>query len=221
MDPMSAVLTPPKPRLRGWFHEVAFFVSIPAGATLIFLARGAEARTAAIVYSLSLTAVFGASAAYHRIHWSEVGLRRMKRLDHSMIFLLIAGSYTPVSLLVLHGAWSVVMLSIAWSGAAVGVTLKLTKIDELHGLTGFLYIALGWLAVFALPQILHAVGAGPLVLMVIGGLLYTGGSIVLLRKRPDPSPKTFGYHEVWHSMMTGAAACHWAMILLILRAAGS
>ena len=218
---MSAALVSPKPRLRGWFHEIAFFVSIPAGVTLVFLARGAEARTAAIVYSLSLSAVFGASAAYHRVNWSSAGLRRMKRLDHSMIFLLIAGSYTPISLLVLHGAWSIVMLSIVWSGAAAGITLKLVSIDGMHGLSGFLYIALGWLAVFALPQIIHGVGVAPLVLMVVGGVLYTVGSIVLLCKRPDPRPRTFGYHEVWHSLMTGAAACHWAMILLILRAAGS
>ncbi len=215
---MSADDAPAKPRLRGRFHQVAFFVSIPAGAALAAVATGAVARTAAIVYAASLSAVFGASAAYHRGDWEPKALRRMKRLDHSMIFVLIAGSYTPMCLLALHGAWAIVMLSMVWAGAIVGIMLKLIRIDGFSALTGFLYIALGWVALFALPQLVRGLSPGAIALMVAGGLLYTVGAIVLASRRPDPSPSTFGYHEVWHALMVAAVACHYAMIMLVVRA---
>jgi len=211
---------PAKPKLRGRIHEVAFFVSIPAGAALVLLAESAVARAAAVVYAFSLTAAFGASAAYHRGRWSPEALRRMKRLDHSMIFVLIAGSYTPLSVLALHGAWSVVMLSVAWVGAAVGITLKLAKIDGLRVTTGALYIGLGWFALVATPEIVRGVPLPAFLLMVAGGLLYTAGAIVFASRRPDPRPAVFGYHEVWHSFMTAAVVCHWVMILIVLRTAG-
>lgn len=217
---MTAALAPAKPRLRGWIHAIAFFVSIPAGVALVLLAESALARVAATVYAVSLTAVFGASAAYHRGRWSPAALRRMKRLDHSMIFVLIAGSYTPVSVLALRGTWSIVMMSVAWVGAAVGITLKLAKIDGLHVASGILYIGLGWFAIVAAPQIVRGLSLPAFLLLVAGGLLYTGGAIVFAGKRPDPRPATFGYHEVWHSFMTAAVVCHWVMILLVLRAAG-
>jgi hemolysin III len=209
---------PQKPRLRGRFHQVAFFVSIPAGIALATLAAGAVARTAAIVYALSLTAVFGASAAYHRVNWSPKALRRMKRLDHSMIFVLIAGSYTPMCVLVLHGAWAIVLLSLVWTGAVVGITLKLIRIDGFHVLSGFLYVALGWVALFALPQLVRGLSPVALILMVVGGVLYTVGAIVLARGRPDPKPQMFGYHEVWHAFMVAAVACHYVMIMMVVRA---
>jgi hemolysin III len=211
--------TPPvKPLLRGWIHTVAFFVSIPAGVVLVLLAQSAAARAVAAIYALSLTAVFGASAAYHRVGWSPRAGRRMKRLDHSMIFVLIAGSYTPISILVLRGAWSVVILSIAWAGAALGIALKLARIDGLHVVTGILYIGLGWLVTIALPQLVRGMTLPQLALLVTGGLLYTAGAIVFATKRPDPRPAIFGFHEVWHSFMVAAAACHFAMIALVLRA---
>jgi hemolysin III len=211
--------TPPvKPLLRGWIHLVAFFVSIPAGVVLVLLAQSAAARAVAAIYALSLTAVFGASAAYHRVGWSPRAGRRMKRLDHSMIFVLIAGSYTPISILVLRGAWSVVILSIAWAGAALGIALKLARIDGLHVVTGILYIGLGWLVTIALPQLVRGMTLPQLALLVTGGLLYTAGAIVFATKRPDPRPAIFGFHEVWHSFMVAAAACHFAMIALVLRA---
>jgi hemolysin III len=197
---------------------VAFFVSLPAGVTLAVLAAGAKAKTAAIVYAVSLSAVFGASAAYHRVNWSPKGLRRMKRLDHSMIFVLIAGSYTPICLLALHGPWRIVLLSIVWSGAVVGITVKLIRIDGFHVLSGFLYIALGWLAILALPALWHGLSPAALVLMIAGGVLYTLGAIVLARRRPDPKPALFGYHEVWHAFMVAAVACHYAMIMIVVRA---
>lgn len=207
-----------KPRWRGRIHQVAFFVSIPAGLALVAFAEGWAARVAASVYALSLIAVFGSSAAYHRGNWTPVALRRMKRLDHSMIFVLIAGSYTPVALLVLQGPWTVVILSIVWAGAVAGITLKLVRIDGFSVLTATLYMVMGWLALVAIPQLVNAMPAPALVLTVVGGLLYTAGAIVFALRRPDPAPAVFGYHEVWHAFMVAAAACHFAMIsILVLR----
>ena len=216
---MSALLGPPKPRLRGRIHQVAFFVSIPAGVLLIVLAHGAVGTTAAIIYAVSLSAVFGASASYHVGSWSKPALRRMKRLDHSMIFMLIAGSYTPVALLVLHGAWSVVILSLIWTMAALGITLKLARIDGLSKLAASLYISMGWLVVLPFIQIYRGLSTAGLTLLIAGGALYTLGAVVFARRSPDPNPAVFGYHEVWHAFIVAAAACHWAMILLVLRAA--
>lgn len=198
---------------------MAFFVSLPAGIVLVALAEGPLARGAVTVYVLSLAATFGASAAYHLGNWSPPASLRMRRLDHSMIFVLIAGSYTPVALLVLDSPWSVVILSVAWAGAAVGIALKFVKIEGLPVLTGVMYMALGWLGLVAFPQIVRGLSGPATVLMVAGGLLYTGGAIVFARKRPDPSPATFGYHEIWHACIVVAAACHYVMVALVLRAA--
>jgi hemolysin III len=208
--------TLPKPRLRGRIHQVAFFVSVPAGVVLVAMADGVVATTVAAVYALSLAAVFGSSAAYHRGTWTERARRRMKRLDHSMIFVLIAASYTPIAVLVLGGTWEAVLLSLAWVGAVVGVTLKMAQPDGHHVLGGILYMTLGWLAVIALPQLFAQLTTAELVLMVTGGLLYTAGAIVFATRKPDPAPSTFGYHEIWHAFMVAAACCHYAMILLII-----
>jgi hemolysin III len=216
---MSAVPSSAKPRMRGRIHQVAFFLSIPAGIVLIVLAKGAVARTAAIIYAVSLSAVFGASASYHVGTWSAPALRRMKRLDHSMIFVLIAGSYTPITLLVLHGAWSVVILSLIWSMAAIGITLKLARIDGLSRLAATLYVSMGWLVVIPFVQLYHGLSTAGLTLLIAGGALYTLGAIVFAKRQPDPNPAVFGYHEIWHAFIVAAAACHWAMILLVLRAA--
>jgi hemolysin III len=216
-DAIETTELPSKPRFRGRIHQIAFFTSLPAGVTLVMLAEGWQARVAALVYAVSLTAVLGSSAAYHRGSWTPPALRRMKRLDHSMIFVLIAGSYTPVALLVLHGPWTVVILSVVWAGAAAGVTLKLIRIDGFHAITGVLYMTLGWLALVVFPQMIHGMPRSGLVLAVLGGLLYTAGAIVFATKRPDPAPSVFGFHEVWHAFMTAAAVCHFAMIVILVR----
>jgi hemolysin III len=208
--------TLPKPRLRGRIHQVAFFASIPAGVILVLLANGPMATAVAALYAVSLAAVFGSSAAYHRGRWTDRARRWMKRLDHSMIFVLIAASYTPIAVLVLGGTWEAVLLSLAWVGAVAGVTLKMAQPDGHHVIGGILYMALGWLAVIALPQLFTQLTTAEAVLMVTGGLLYTAGAIVFATKRPDPAPSTFGYHEIWHAFMVAAACCHYAMILLIL-----
>ncbi len=214
-----STVQPPKPILRGRLHQVAFFVAIPAGIVLISLAHRTAARVAAVIYAVSLLAQLGTSAAYHVRPWSARALRRMKRLDHSMIFVLIAGTYTPMCLLVLHGAWSIAVLVAAWAGAVAGIALKMARVDGLRRVTGTLYISLGWLVVVALPQTIRGLSPVALGLLVTGGIMYTGGAVVLARRRPDPSPRVFGYHEVWHSFTVAASACHFAVIMLVTLAA--
>jgi hemolysin III len=216
---MAATLMPPRPRMRGRIHQVAFFVSIPAGLVLVRIAEGAAATAVAVIYAVSLSAVFGASAAYHRGAWSPRARRWMKRMDHSLIFVLIAGSYTPISVLALQGPWEAVVLSIVWTMAAVGITLKMVRPDGLSVLTATLYMAMGWFALVAAPQLVRGMEPAELILLVSGGLLYTGGAIVFAARRPDPRPEVFGYHEIWHSFMVAAASCHYVMILLVLRTA--
>ncbi len=207
-----------KPRMRGRLHEIAFFVSVPAGIGLVALADTGKARFAAIVFAVGLAGVFGASAAYHRVAWSAPALRRMKRLDHSMIFILIAGTYTPLCLLALTGVWSVVMLATVWAGAITGIVLKQVNIDGMKRLSGFLYIALGWVSIVVLPQLFRNMSVTGSVLVVAGGLLYTLGAIVFAAKRPDPNPAVFGYHEIWHAFTAGAGLCHYAAVLLLILA---
>ncbi|MDP9260935.1 MAG: hemolysin III family protein, partial [Actinomycetota bacterium] len=157
----------PKPRLRGRLHEVAFFVSIPAGLVLVLSAPGPKALIGAVIYWLALSSQFGVSAAYHLGMWSEVGHARMRTLDHATIFVLIAGTYTPFCLLVLHGAATVVVLAIVCTGAAVGIATKLYRVD-LHVLSGFLYLGLGWVAVIVFPALVRDLSANELALMVAG-----------------------------------------------------
>ena len=206
-----------KPRLRGRLHQLAFFVSIPAGITLVALARGSKARVGAAIFAASLTGLYGVSGAYHRGRWSVAAGRVMKRLDHSMIFVLIAGSYTPLTLLALQPAWGITLLTLAWTGAAVGVLITVLRVERWHRVGFAMYLGLGWLAVIAAPQLLRALSGAEVALLVAGGLLYTVGAIVLARNRPDPSPSVFGYHEVWHALVVGAGACHFALMLLLVR----
>jgi hemolysin III len=140
----------------------------------------------------------------------------MKRLDHSMIFVLIAGTYTPIALLVVEGGWSTALLAVVWGGAALGIALKLLRIDDLHAVGGTLYIVLGWLAIAAIPAMVRGLHPVALAFIVAGGLLYTTGAIVLARHRPDPNPRVFGYHEVWHAFTIAAGACHYVAMLLIV-----
>ena len=205
-----------RPRLRGWLHQIAFFLSIPQGVAVVVAAAGALSRVAAGIYAVSLASLYGSSALYHRLRWSPRALLRMRRLDHSMIFVLIAGTYTPFALLVLHGAWSITILALAWAGAVAGITIKILSIDRLAILGGALYIVLGWLVIVALPKIVHGLSPTGLALLFAGGVLYTTGAVVLWRRWPNPSPRWFGYHEVWHSMVIAASLCHYVAILLLL-----
>ncbi len=204
--------------MRGRLHQGAFFFALPAGILLITEARSATARTAATIYAIALAGMYGTSALYHRLPWSPNGRLWMKRLDHSMIFVLIAGTYTPFSLLVLQGAWRWVVLAAVWTVAAGGIALKFFRIDGLKALGATLYIGLGWVVVLASPQLFGHLSWEASVLLVSGGLLYTSGAIVLAGHRPDPSPRVFGYHEVWHSMVIGGSLCHYVAITLVLLA---
>jgi hemolysin III len=217
--PTVEPVVPPKPRFRGLLHQIAFFLAIPAGIVLVAIARGATARTSAIIYAVSLAGLYASSASYHRIHWSPRALKRMQRLDHSMIYMLIAGTYTPFALLVLHGPLRLVMLILVWAGAVAGVVMKVVRIDRTQVFSAALYVVLGWLAVVAAPQMLRNMSGVALGLLIGGGILYTSGAVVLARRRPDPAPATFGYHEIWHSMVVGASACHYAVVLLVVLAA--
>src|SRR6266511_3971849 len=203
-----------KPRLRGVSHQYAFFAAMAAGAALVVLARGAEARVAVAVYALSLCAMFGASALYHRIDWPPRPRAWLRRLDHSMIYVLVAGTYTPFALLVLAPALGWAILGVVWAGALAGVVLSLAWIDKPRWLTSVLYVALGWVAVIALPQLWDRAGAVAVALLATGGVLYTLGAVVYARQRPDPAPRFFGYHEVFHVLVIAAAAAQFAAVAL-------
>jgi hemolysin III len=202
-----------KPRLRGVLHKWAFFASLVLGAALVVFAPGGRGTLAAAIYAASVAALFGVSALYHRIDWkSAVSRRRMRRLDHTMIFVLIAGSYTPFALLVLDGTLATVILIAVWGGAVAGALMKLLWIDAPKGLVAGTYVLLGWVAVAAFPGLLDELGLGPTALVAAGGILYTLGAVVYALHRPDPVPEVFGYHEVFHALVIAAAALQYAVI---------
>ena len=209
-----------KPRMRGWLHLWSFGVSVLACATLIAVAAavvGAGAAVATAVYSVTIMGLFGVSALYHRRTWTTVRSRMiMKRLDHSMIFLFIAGTYTPVAALAMEPSTARWILIVVWAGALAGVALKLIWPAAPSWLAVPIYIALGWVAVFVFPEILHRGGVAAFVLIIAGGLLYTAGAVFYATKWPNPWPATFGYHEFFHAATVLAAACHYVAIWLVL-----
>jgi len=211
-----------KPRLRGVVHEYAFFVALVAGAALLVVAPSGKARLAVGLYVLGLAGLLGTSALYHRVTWQRPNVRRwMRRLDHSMIFLLIAGTYTPIALLVLSQPLGSVVLVVIWAGAAGGIVLSLLWPDAPRPVSAAIYISLGWVAIIAMPQLFDRLGALGIALIAVGGLLYSVGAIVYARKRPDPVPTVFGYHEIFHVLVVAAAALHFAVIaFLVLPLAG-
>jgi hemolysin III len=202
-----------KPRLRGVSHQWAFFVSVAIGAALVVAAPPGEARLAAAIYATSVAALFGTSALYHRVNWASLAARRwMRRLDHSMIFCLIAGTYTPFALLVLEGDLATVILIVVWAGALAGVLMKLVWIDAPKSLVAVSYILLGWVAIAAFPDMIERLGVAATTLVAVGGLLYTLGALVYAFQRPNPAPSVFGYHEVFHALVILAAALQYAVI---------
>jgi hemolysin III len=203
----------PKPRLRGVLHKWAFFASLVLGAALVIFAPGGRGTLAAAIYAVSVAALFGVSALYHRIDWkSAVSRKRMRRLDHTMIFVLIAGSYTPFALLVLDGTLATVILACVWGGALAGALMKLVWIDAPKWLVAGTYVLLGWVAVAAFPALVDELGIGPTALVAAGGVLYTMGAVVYAARRPDPAPAVFGYHEIFHALVIAAAALQYAVI---------
>ena len=205
-----------KPRLRGRLHQFMFFLSIPAGIVLIVLARGASADVAASLYAVSVAALFGTSAAYHRGNWAPDIRLRMQQADHAMIFVLIAGSYTPITLLALRPAWGITLLAIAWTITVAGVTLTFLKWDFMDRNGGLVYVGFGWVMVVALPVMFQALSATQLILLFAGGVFYTVGAIMFGLERPRLRPRTFGFHEHWHVMTVAAAGCHYALIVSLV-----
>ncbi|MFA5890261.1 MAG: hemolysin III family protein [Actinomycetota bacterium] len=207
-----------RPSMRGRLHQIAFICSIPMGITLVAMGRTPLARASAAVYALSLAALYGVSASYHRLTWSPRARRRMRRLDHSTIFVLIAGTYTPVTVLVLTGVWRASIMVAVWAIALLGITLKITRIERMDRLGVVLYVALGWTAIVGMPRIVANLSVAGIVLLVAGGVLHSAGAVVYARRRPDPNPRVFGYHEVFHSLVIAGSLCHYALITTLVLA---
>jgi hemolysin III len=202
----------PRPRLRGVFHQYAFPAFAVLGLALVVTSDGGPERVAAAIFGGSVALAFGVSALYHRVTWQPAARRLMRRLDHSAIFLLIAGTYTPYALLVLAGAWRFSILAVVWIGAALAIAQSLLWVDRPNWLPAVLGLVLGWAGVVAFPQILEATGSAGASLLLVGGVLYTVGALVYARSRPDPIPDVFGYHELFHVLTILAAACQYAAI---------
>ncbi len=211
-----------KPRMRGWLHTYAFFVALAAGVVLTTLAAttgdrsGWKAALACAIYSVTVCGLFGTSALYHRRVWSPRGFQIMRRLDHSMIFVFIAGTYTPLSVLTLSHTRAIVILSVVWGGAVLGVGTKLISPNAPRWISAPIYVALGWVAVAVLPDIAHGGGVPALVFLLIGGAIYTTGAVFYALRRPNPWPRTFGHHEFFHACTLVAALSHHLAIYFAL-----
>ncbi len=202
-----------KPRLRGVSHQWAFFAALGLGVTLVLTAPSGRATTAAIVYAAAVAGLFGTSALYHRVNWRRPAARRwMRRLDHAMIFVLIAGTYTPFALLVLHGPLATAILAVVWGGALSGIVLKLVWIDAPTWVSAVVYVCLGWVTLAVSPQLIANLGVTATAMVGAGGALYTAGAVIYAVKRPDPAPRVFGYHEIFHLLVIAAAALQYAVV---------
>jgi len=206
-----------RPLLRGVSHEIAAGIALAGLVALVLLAPGPRARTAALVYGFSLVALFSVSALYHRPAWSPRALLWMRRLDHSAIFLLIAGTFTPMCLL-LGDAFARTMLAVVWAGAGLGILRALLWPRAPRGVATALYLLLGWAAVPLAPAMYRALGPGSMALLAAGGLLYSVGAVIYATRRPDPFPRVFGYHEVFHALVIAAAGLHYAVAAGAVRA---
>jgi hemolysin III len=200
-----------KPRLRGVFHELGFYAAVGVGVALVLTAEAGRARVSAAVFSSCVAACFGASALYHRPTWRPNMRAWLARLDHGGVYLLIAGTYAPFGLLVMSTTWAVPVLSVVWGGALLAILLKLVWVQAPKWLSAIIGIGLGWVAAAAFPQLLKVQPLG-ILLVIVGGLLYTAGAVVYARRRPDPVPHVFGYHELFHVLTLGGVTCHYAAI---------
>jgi hemolysin III len=214
---MEAVVTTEKPRLRGVFHLWAFFVAVAAGVVLIVLADGALPRFAAWIYVTALAAMFGGSALYHRYPFKSAARRVWaRRLDHSTIFVFIAGSYTPFALLAFDGTIKWVVLGTVWSGAALGLGLNFVWLDAPKWVTVLAYVAVGWVGLVTIPQMFSGVGVPGSVLVLVGGALYSVGALIYAFHWPNPFPRTFGFHEIFHLLVVAAAATQFVAVSFVV-----
>jgi hemolysin III len=218
--PSSTPSAIPRPLLRGVLHQVAFSISLVVGTLLIVGADGTPRHAAAAVFAGSVAACFGISALYHRVTWTARARLWMRRLDHAGVYLLIAGTYTPVCLLVLTGAWRLGVLIVVCVGAGVGIAAKFVWADAPKWFAASLGIALGWTAVVILPQLATRLDPAAIALLGAGGLAYTAGAIVYARSRPNPLPTVFGYHEIFHALTIVAVACQYVAIAFFIIRAG-
>ncbi len=210
-------IPPTKPLLRGWSHVVAFAAVAVLSVIMVALAEASGGqRVVLLVYVAGTLSMFGVSALYHRIRWQPHALSVMKRLDHSTIFLAIAGAYTPVAAFGLEGWERPAVLTTAWVGAAVGVTLEWLPVHVPRPLFTAVYVIVGWSASMALPQLYDGLGPVGFGLVLGGGLAYTLGAVVYAAKRPDPWPRVFGFHEVFHLFTVVGAGCHLAAIAFVV-----
>lgn len=202
-----------KPRLRGVLHEFAFPISLIAGAWAILHAPSSGgARTSTAIYAATLSTCLGVSALYHRGHWSVSVRRWLRRLDHATIFMLVAGTFTPIAVIALTGWLSVATLAVVWGGAILGSVLNLFWIDAPVVIEVGPYIAIGGFGVVIMPRLLSNIGPVGVGLLALGGAVYIAGAIIYARKRPDPWPRTFGFHEIFHSLVIAAAMLQWVVI---------
>lgn len=199
-----------KPRWRGVLHQYAFFVSLGAGTVLVLAAGSGAVRLATAIYALALSGLLGVSALYHRLNWRPAARRWMRRLDHSMILVLIAGTYTPFALVVLDGTLSDVVLGVVWGAAGFGAVVNLFWVTAPKWVTAVFTAAIGWVLVAVAPELARDAGIVVALLMLAGGLLYSAGAVVYALGRPDPAPAVFGYHEIFHVLVILAAALHFA-----------
>ncbi|HWH10595.1 MAG TPA: hemolysin III family protein [Solirubrobacteraceae bacterium] len=208
--------TPVKPRLRGVWHQYGFVVSLIAGAVLIGTTPAGRGVVAAVVYAAAVSGLLGTSALYHRVTWQPRARRRMRRLDHAMIFVLIAGSYTPIVLLAMSGTLAVVVFCVAWGGALAGVLVEFFWTDHPRYVSAVIGTALGWTSLVMVGQLRSTVGWLAVGGFIFGGILYTIGATIYSRKRPDPIPGVFGYHELFHALVLAAASIHYAVIAFMV-----
>jgi hemolysin III len=212
----AAIQARPRPLLRGVSHEVFFFISLVTGPLLGLDAKTTDARLCVSVYALTTTLMLGTSAAFHRRMWTPAARRRMRRADHSMIFVFIAGTYTAVAGLALSRGWATIILSIVWAGAIAGIVIRLAWTDAPKWAVAAPYLALGWVAVVPLPELVHSLGGLGFGLMLSGGLCYTVGAIAYARKSPDPWPRVFGYHEIFHALVVVAVILHFCLVAFVI-----
>lgn len=204
-----------RPKLRGVLHLAAFCVSCIVG--VLFVAAAPDSRGfAAAAFAVSASVMLGTSALYHRVTWSPARRLWMRRADHAAIFLLIAGTYTPVALVSLHGAWRTTVLSVVWSGAGVAALIKMCWVGAPKWVSAVAGVTLGWVGVVAMPQLERAEGITPIVLLAAGGIAYTAGAVVYARRKPDPLPTVFGYHELFHALTIVALACQYVAVAIFV-----
>jgi hemolysin III len=201
-----------KPLLRGVLHQVSFFVALAVGALVVAFADGTRATVSAAIFAASVVAMLGASALYHRVTWSPTVRPWMRRIDHAGIYVLIAGTYTPVGLIVVHGVLRNIVLVIVWSGAAAAILLKFIWVHAPKWLSAATGLAVGWAGVAAMPQVVQNAGWPAFALLAAGGLAYSAGAVVYAIRRPDPAPDVFGYHELFHALTIVAVACQYVAI---------